>query len=117
VNQENVDPLASQECNRASLDDDRESSFQTVIYQQKPEWTQSTPAPSSTRKSSGRRKTSKRKSNTASTLYPQLSVYPSLEDTTSALPTTSAEEFSKVADGILEEMNARIACNLATDKI
>jgi hypothetical protein len=95
-----------------SLDDEEETSFQTVIYTTTPAWTQSTPAATRTRKSSGRRKTQKRKSTAATTLYPQLSVYPDLEDVTSGIPTTSTEEFGKIAEGILEEMNARIACKI-----
>lgn len=92
--------------------DASESSFETVIrYNSKSEWSQSTPAtaPKVRRKSTGKRKSMKRKSSGTSSLYPQLSVYP---DINGEAPTTTTEDFSKIAQGIVEELNTRIAGTL-----
>jgi len=122
ADRENVDPLASLNgkdtddpfrMKSVSPEEEEESSFETVIhYNSKPkaEWAQSTPATPRTRKSSARRKSTKRKSTAKSGLYPELSVYPDLSGVVSTVPTTSSEEFGKIANGILEEMNVRVAC-------
>ena len=67
------------------------------------------------RRSVGGRKNTKRKSTAASGLYPQLSVYPDISEGGGDLPTTSTEEFGKLAEGILEEMNTRVAGIFAND--
>jgi hypothetical protein len=125
ANRENVDPLALSAgkpaenpflSNDAKSDNDEsESSFETVIrYNSKPDglWSQSTPATTSARgrKSTSRRKSTKRKSSTTTGLYPEISVYPDILEVRGDVPTTSTEEFGKIAEGILEEMNARVAC-------
>ena len=95
--------------------DKSESSFETVIhYNSKPDafWSESTPAVSGrSRRSVAGRKSKQRKSTPAPGLYPQLSVYPDISEGGGNLPTTSSEEFGKVAEGILQEMNTRVAGN------
>ena len=98
-------------------EDDLESSFETVIhYNSKPSenWSQSTPAAATGRgrKSSTRRKSTKPKTAAATGMYPELSLYPDISVGRGNLPTTSTESFSKIADGILEEMNSRLTCIL-----
>jgi hypothetical protein len=124
ADRENIDPLASlsgkdfndQGEKYPLAEDFPESSFDTVTYyDSKPEgfWSESTPAASNGqgRKSLTRRKSTKNQSTATSGLYPQLSVYPDISGDISNAPTTSTEEFGKIADNILEEMNARIAGN------
>jgi hypothetical protein len=101
---ENVDPAGSPyRMKTPGLD--QESSFETVVYN--PAWNESMPAKLPRRTKSSPRKVSKRKSPSTAALYPQLSIYPDIE---SAVPSTSMEEFGKLADGILAEMNSRVAC-------
>ena len=96
-------------------DDKSESSFETVVhYNSKPDafWSESTPAVSGqSRRSVAGRKSVKRKSAATPRLYPQLSVYPDISEGGGNLPTTSSEEFGKIAEGILQEMNTRVAGN------
>ena len=116
---ENIDPFSSmggKYTNDSKTDDEKsESSFETVIHcNSKPDgfWSESTPAATTgrTRKSLARRKSTKRK--TAPTgLYPQLSLYPDISGGAN-VPTTTSEEFGKIAEGILEEMNTRVAGTL-----
>ena len=97
--------------------DGSESSFETVVrYNSKSAWSQSTPATAtkSARKSTGKRKSMKRKSSATTGLYPQLSVYP---DISGDVPTTSTDDFGKIALGIVEEMNTRIAGILYTNQL
>jgi hypothetical protein len=96
-------------------EDEGESSFETVIhYNSKPNenWSHSTPAAAAGRgrKSSTRRKSTKPKSATTTGMYPELSLYPDISLGKGDLPTTSTASFSKIADGILEEMNTRLTC-------
>jgi hypothetical protein len=96
-------------------EDELESSFETVIhYNSKPSenWSQSTPAAATGRgrKSSTRRKSTKPKTATTTGMYPELSLYPDISIGKGDLPTTSTESFSRIADGILEEMNSRLTC-------
>jgi hypothetical protein len=117
-NRENVDPLSMNGKNEddpfrmksiTPEEDKSEESFETIIHHnttgKKGFWSESTPAKALGRKSF-QRKSSKRKSN-ASGLYPEVSVYPDLN--TMELPTTSNQDFGKLADGILQEMNNRVA--------
>lgn len=94
-------------------DDESESSFETVIhYNSKPDgfWSESTPAATTRgRKSLARRKSTKRKSTAATGMYPQPSLYPDISEGGGNIPTASTEEFGKIAEGILEEMNTRVA--------
>jgi hypothetical protein len=132
ADRENIDPLAHQKesgeqdnpfnakkINSEDKEDDQETSFETVIrYNVK-----STPAtrPSTVargRKSSARRKTARKGSDVMYAapqggLYPDLgNMYPNLDNIEKGeVPTASTEEFGKIADGILEEMNARVAGN------
>lgn len=119
ADRENIDPLAgdkSLNAKRVILEsDDSESSFETVIhYNSNPNafWSQSTPATSGrAKKNPGKRKSTKRKSSNATAatgLYPQLSVYPDMSEGSGNVPVTSTEEFEKIAEGILEEMNTRV---------
>ena len=126
TDRENVDPFGSSPSKSrisqlraqemgADENDGSESSFETVIrYNSKSAWSQSTPATAtkSARKSTGKRKSMKRKSSTTTGLYPQLSVYP---DISGDVPTTSTEDFGKIAEGIVEEMNTRIAGTLCAN--
>jgi hypothetical protein len=116
-NRENIDPLSMNDKNeddpfrfRSITPDDQKSeqSFDTVIHYNTDKGafrSESTPARVLGRKGVQRR-SMKRKSN-ATGLYPQISLYPDLEEV--SLPTTSNQDFAKVADNILEEMNSRIA--------
>jgi hypothetical protein len=115
-NRENIDPLSMDDKNEddpfrshsITPDDQKsEQSFDTVIhYTDKGAFrSESTPVRGLGRKGV-HRKSMKRKSNAAG-LYPQISLYPDLEEV--SLPTTSNQDFVKVADNILEEMNSRIA--------
>jgi hypothetical protein len=118
ADRENIDPFWSGKsrisrlrAESAGVDDtESESSFETVVhYNSKAEWSQSTPATGGKlgRKSMSKRKSMKRKSSVGTTgLYPEVSVYP---DLSAAAPTTSTDEFGKIAQGIVEEMNTRIA--------
>ena len=74
-------------------------------------WSVSTPTTSHGRplKSLPRRKSAKRKSIAAAGLYPEVSIYPDTSELGSNLPTTTTEDFGKIAEGILEEMNTRVA--------
>ena len=128
ADRENVDPFASSpsksrisqlraEETGAEETDGSESSFETVIrYNSKSEWSQSTPATAMKggRKSMAKRKSMKRKSPATTGLYPQLSVYP---DISGNAPTTSTEDFGKIAQGIVEEMNTRIAGTSTSTKL
>jgi len=125
ADRENIDPLtfsSSPKKSRISQlraeetagedTDESESSFETVIrYNSKSEWTQSTPAMATKagRKSTGKRRSMKSKSSATTHLYPQLSVYPDIHAET---PTATTEGFSKIAEGIVQEMNTRIAGTL-----
>jgi hypothetical protein len=115
TDQENQDPSASRfgkDLNNPDppetvlLDDESEKSVETVIhYNVRPNrWSESTPAVSSLGRSKLRRSMAKRKRTGG--VYPDLSI---IED---GAPTTSTEDFGKIADGILEEMNARLAGTL-----
>lgn len=89
-------------------EENSEQSFETVIQYNTTSngfWTQSTPVKPFGRKTL-QRKSMKRKSN-ASGLYPEISVYPDLGNM--EIPSTSNQDFGRVANGILEEMNNRIA--------
>jgi hypothetical protein len=104
---ENIDPLHSHTKTFDTQDEQSESSFETVIHINPKPWSESTPAPR-TRKSVRGRKSTKRGSSVKSGLYPQLSVYPDLSGGI-AVPTTSTEDFGKIAEEILGEMNTRVA--------
>lgn len=114
---ENIDPLQTLKQTSAAKDFDvqeeqSESSFETVIHINPKPWSESTPAVPRTRKSMARgRKSTKRKSSVNTTnLYPQLSMYPDLsENALPVPPSTSTEQFGKIAECILEEMNTRAA--------
>lgn len=115
---ENIDPFSSiggKYINDSKTDDDKsESSFETVIHCNSKSngfWSESTPAATTGRgrKSLARRKSTKRKSTAATGLYPQLSLYPDISEGGGNVPTTTSEEFGKIAEGILEEMNTRVA--------
>jgi hypothetical protein len=106
-NIENIDPLHSHTKTFDAQDEQSESSFETVIHINPKPWSESTPAPR-TRKSVRGRKSTKRRSSVKSGLYPQLSVYPDLSGGI-AVPTTSTEDFGKIAEEILGEMNTRAA--------
>jgi hypothetical protein len=92
-------------------DSGAESSFQTVIYTPKPAWMQSTPATKGRPIRTPSRRNTKKKSTAMSGLYPDISMYPDLSTVYPDVPTTSAEEFANAADGILQEMNARVQGN------
>jgi hypothetical protein len=124
ADRENIDPMATIEKTTdnpfysksvSSEDDQYESSFETVIYHSKENenWSQSTPATVPRgRKSSGRRKSTKPKAARTTGMYPELSLYPDISTVGGDMPTTTTEDFSKVADGILEEMNSRLTGTL-----
>ena len=130
ADRENIDPIASLNSKNIEKsfsvkdtgveDDKSESSFETVVYyNSKPDafWSESTPAVSGrSRRSVAGRKSAKRKSTAAAGLYPRLSVYPDISESGGNLPTTSTEEFGKIAEGILDEMNTRVAGTSANDR-
>lgn len=51
----------------------------------------------------------KRRSTATTELYPELSIYPDISEHGTDLPDPTAEGFGKIAEGILEEMNSRVA--------
>ena len=120
ADRENIDPMVTmgndtddpfRSKSLCSEDDQNESSFETVIYHSKENesWSHSTPATVPRgRKSYGRRKSNKSKAARTTGMYPELSLYPDISSVGGDLPTTTTEDFSKVADGILEEMNTRL---------
>jgi len=128
ADRENVDPFTSSPSKSrisqlraeeagAEDTDESESSFETVIrYNSKSEWSQSTPALAMKggRKSMAKKKSMKRKSSARTGLYPQLSVYP---DISGDAPTTSTGDFGKIAQGVVEELNTRIAGMFTSTKI
>jgi len=108
---ENIDPLKCMSAPKESdmLGERSESSFETVVHINPKPWSESTPAPRTRKRGARGRKSTRRKSSSTAGLYPQLGMYPELSGDPVPVPTTSTEQFGKIADGILEEMNTRAA--------
>ena len=108
---ENIDPLKHRSTAKEfdGLDKQSESSFETVVHINPKPWSESTPAPRTRKKAARGLKSTKRKSSLSAGLYPQLGVYPDLSENAVPVPTISTEQFGKIAEGILEEMNTRAA--------
>jgi hypothetical protein len=104
---ENIDPSHSHTKTFDAQEEQSENSFETVIHINPKPWSESTPAPRP-RKSARGWKITKSRSSAKPGLYPQLSVYPDLSEGI-AVRTTSTEEFVKIAEEILGEMNTRAA--------